>query len=163
MAMRNGRLSLSVLDDRGGGGTFLAHVKVDDSLTIANAYAAITAFKTLMLTVSNAGVKVGEFALINEAVLTAAGSDSNVGAGAVFDFSNATDPSTYGQFIPSFLASLISADGTIDITAGANATFVTDMIGAVLGGTYTNTRYVSNGAGLDAFLSNRKRKKRVRP
>lgn len=163
MALVPARLSLSVTDDRGGGGTFLTHVNADDTLTIAAAATAIGTLATLLGTVSNAGIKVGEFALIDVGVAADPGADSNVGAGAVFDFSNTVNPATFGQFVPSFLPSLISADGTIDITTGASAAFVAAMIGAVLGGRYTNNSYVANNAGLDAFLTNRKRRKRVRP
>jgi hypothetical protein len=165
MAIVPARISLSVYDDRGGGGTFLVHVLVDDTQTLAAANTAVAALATILATVSTAGVKLGELSLIN---LAAAGepagfADSNIGAGAVVDFSNASNPSTYGLYVPSFLDSLIATDGTIDITAGATAAFVASMIGAVLGGHYANAQYIANLAGLDAFLSNRKRKRRIRP
>lgn len=163
MANVNARASLSVMDDRGGGGTFLVHLLVPDTVTLASASTELGTLATLLATVSNCGIKVGEFTVIDESVAAAAGSDSNVGAGAVFDFSNVTNPSTFGLFVPSFLSSLIESNGTIDITAGAPAAFVAAMVGAVLGGRYTNAQYVANGAGLDAFLSNRKRRKRLRP
>ncbi len=162
MAIVDGRLSLSVVDVRGGRSTFLTHVRVSDALTIANANTAIADLATLYATVGNGGIERGTFALVNDAVATSPGSDADVAAGAVFDFSNATNPSTYGQFIPSFLDSLILPGGFIDITAGANAGFVTAMIGAVLGGNYCNAQYIANAAGLDAFLSSRKRRKRIR-
>lgn len=165
MAIVPARISLSLYDDRGGGGTFLTHVLASDALTLANANAAIADTATAFSTVSTAGIKDGSFSLVNLAVANepAGYADSNIGAGAVFDFSNGSFPTTFGLNVPSFLDSLILPNGTIDITAGASAAFVATMIGAVLGGHYASAAYLANLAGLDAFLSNRKRKRRVRP
>ena len=163
MAIVPARISLALTDTRGGGGTFLTHVLASDALTIANAASAIAATATAFRTVSSAGIKQGEFTLIDTAVAVDPLSDADVSAGAVFDFSNASNPSTYGLFVGSFLDSLIESNGTIDITSGASAAFVATMIGAVLGGHYANAQYVANLAGLDAFLSSRKRRKRLRP
>jgi len=163
MATVPARISLSLTDSRGGGGTFLTHVLCSDALTIANANSAIADTATAFSTVSNAGIKSGEFSLINTAVAADPGSDADVSSGAVFDFSNAANPTTYGLFVGSFLDSLIESNGTIDISAGAPAAFVATMIGAVLGGHYASAQYIANLAGLDAFLSSRKRKRRLRP
>lgn len=163
MANVEGRISLQVDDDRGGGGTFLVHVLVPEAETLTAANTAMASLATLLATVSNAGIKQAEFSVVNRAVSSAAGSDSNVGAGAVFDFSNGANPSTYGLFVPSFLSTLIESNGTIDITGTDQAAFIAALVGAVMGGTYTNAQYIPNLAGLDAFLSNRKRRKRVRP
>jgi len=162
MAVRTGRISLSMVDTRGGRGTLLTHLTVDDTNTLSSAYAAIATFATLAGTVSDAGIEHGTFSLINKAVATDPASDADVAAGAVFDFSNAVNSSIYGQYVPSFLDSLILPGGHIDITTGASAAYITALTGAVLGGNYTNPVFVSNDAGLDAFLSNRKRSKRVR-
>lgn len=162
MASVRGRLSLSMIDARGGRSTMLAHINASDALTIANANTAIATFATLAGTVSTAGIEQGTFTLVNTDVASAPTSDADVASGAVFDFSNAANPSVYGQFVPSFLDSLILPGGFIDISAGANAAFVAAMTGGVLGGCYANTAYVCNAAGLDAFLSSRKRRKRIR-
>lgn len=162
MAIRDARLSLAVKDNIGGRSTFLTHITVDDTLTIANAHTAIGTLATLLATVSDAGIVDGTFTLVNTAVAAAPGADADVFAGAVFDFSNATNPTTYGQYVPSFLDSLVSPGGHISIAAGAPQAFVNALIGAVLGGRYANGAYVANAAGLDAFLSNRKRTKRIR-
>lgn len=163
MAIVPARISLQLVDSRGGGGTFLTHLLCSDALTIANAASAIAATATAFSTVSDAGIKQGEFSLIDTSVAAEPGADADISAGAVFDFSNASNPSTSGLFVGSFLDSLIESNGTIDITSGASAAFVATMIGAVLGGHYANAQYVANLAGLDAFLSSRKRKRRVRP
>jgi hypothetical protein len=149
-------------DGRGGKSTLLTHVTVDDTLTIANAYAAVQTFATLAETVSDAQIEHGTFSLINYAVAAAGAADADVAAGAVFDFANAADATVYGQYVPSFLDSLIDAGGHINIGAGAPQAYVAALVGAVLGGRYTNPRFIANSAGLDAFLSNRKRRKRVR-
>ena len=164
MAIVPARMSLSLYDDRGGGGTFLAHAAVDDTSTLADANTALQTLATALHTVSTAGIKQGEFTLLNGGVAIAAGSDSNISAGAVIDFSNAAlAPRTYGMNVPSFLDSLIAADGSVSITTGATAAFVTSMLDAVLGGTLTDADYLDLVAGLDAFLSDRKRKRRIRP
>jgi hypothetical protein len=164
MASVPARLSLQLTDSRGGGGTFLAHASVDDASTLADANTALGSFATMFRTVSNAGIKDGTFTLLNSAVAVDAGASSDISAGAVFDFSNAALlPRTYGQLIPSFLPSLIESNGTIDITATVQAAFVASMLGTVLGGSYTDSDYLDLVDGLDAFLSSRKRRRRLRP
>src|SRR5258708_4771314 len=153
MATVPARISLSLTDSRGGGGTFLTHLLASDTLTLANADAAIAATATAFSTVSNAGIKEGQFTLINRAVAVDPSSDADIAAGAVFDFSNASNATTYGLYVGSFLDSLIESNGTINIAAGAPAAFIATMIGAVLGGNYANAAFVANLAGLDAFLS----------
>lgn len=163
MANVEGRISLSVTDDRGGGGTFLVHVLVPEAQTLTAANTAIGNLATLLATVSDVGIKEASFSLVETDADVAAGTDSNVGAGAVFDFNNSANPSTYGLFIPSFKPALISPDGSIDITGTEMAAFGAALTGAVMGGTYTNAQYIPNHEPLDAFLSNRKRKRRLRP
>ena len=164
MAIKLARLSLQLTDARGGGGTFLVHAAVDDTSTLAAANTALATLATAFSTVSTAGIKQGEFTLINKAIAAAPGADADISAGAVFDFSNAAlAPRTYGQNVPSFLDSLIESNGTIDITATVQAAFVASMLDAVLGGTYTDADYLDLVEGLDAFLSSRKRRRRLRP
>jgi len=157
-------MSLQLNDSRGGGGTFLVHAAVSDGSTLAQAGTALGTLATALATVSSAGIKQGEFSLINKAIATAPGVDADISSGAVFDFSNAAlAPKTYGQLVPSFLDSLIASNGTIDITATVQAAFVSSMLAAVLGGTYTDSDYLDLVEGLDAFLSSRKRRRRLRP
>jgi hypothetical protein len=163
MANVDGRLSLSVYDDVGGGGTFLTHVQVPDSGTFAQAITALGALKTLYLTVGGAGIKEATFSIVDKALASTPVTTDRTGSGAVFDFNAGSPGITYGQWIPSFLPSLVLPNGTIDITATVQAAFVTAMTGAVLGGVYTNAAYANLTAGLDAFSSNRKRVKRIRP
>jgi hypothetical protein len=164
MAIKPARFSLQLTDKRGGGGTFLVHAAVDDGSTLVGVNLALATLATAFSTVSTAGIKAGEFTLVNKAIATDPGSDADIAAGAVFDFSNAAlTPRTYGQNVPSFLDSLIESNGTIDITATVQAAFVTSMLAAVLGGTYTDSEYLDLVEGLDAFLSNRKRRRRLRP
>lgn len=163
--MATGRISIQLYDDRGGGGTFLVHCNVSDAVTVTGLNAAIAAVVAALATVSTAGVKVGEFSLINSAVAgePSGFADSNISAGAVFDFANASNPTTYGLNVPSFLDSLISPDGTIDVTATVQAAFAASMIGSGIGVTPANSQWIANSAVLAAFLSDRKRKRRLRP
>jgi hypothetical protein len=163
MANVNGRLSLSLYDGQGGGGTFLTHVTVPDTGTFANAITALGALKTLYLTVGGAGIKQAEFSIIDKSLASSPADSNRIGSGAVFDFSAGSPVTTYGELIPQFLPALVASDGSIDITATVQAAFVTSLTGAVMGGTYTNAAYASLIAGLDAFPTNRKRKRRVRP
>jgi len=164
MAIVPARMSLSLTDSRGGGGTFLAHALVSDASTLAQADTALATLATALGTVSTAGIKQGEFSLINRDIATDPGADSDISSGAVFDFSNAAlAPRTYGLNVPSFLDSLIAADGSIDVTSGASAAFAASILAAVLGGGITDSSYLDLVDILDAFLSSRKRRKRVRP
>jgi len=163
MANVDGRLSLSVYDDVGGGGTFLSHVVVPDTGTFADAITALGTLKTLYLTVGGAGIKEATFSIVDKALASTPVTTDRTGAGAVFNFAAGSPATTYGQWIPAFLPSLVLPNGTIDITATVQAAFVTALTGAVLGGRYTNAAYANLNTGLDAFSSNRKRIKRIRP
>lgn len=164
MATVPARLSLSLTDTRGGGGTFLTHALVSDASTLAQANTALATLATAFGTVSTAGIKEGQFTLIDKTIATDPGSDADISAGAVFDFSNAAlTPRTYGLNVPSFLDSLIETNGTIDITATVQAAFIASILAAVLGGGTTDANYLDLVDGIDAFLSSRKRKRRLRP
>lgn len=167
MAIVPARLSLELYDSQGGGGTALAHAAVSDASTLAAANAALATFKTAFQTVSNAGIKQATFTLLNGAVAAAPDDStypSDIGYGAVFDFSNAAlTPRTYGMLVPSFLRNLVESNGTIDITTGVPAAFVASMLDAVLGGTFTDADFLDLVEGLDAFRTNRKLRRRLRP
>jgi hypothetical protein len=156
MAARNGRISLSIYDRNGGSGNFLTHVSVDDAQTIAQAYTALATVSTLYATVADGGIKEASFSLVNRAVAADPASDANVGVGAVVDFNNAADPTINGVWIPSFLDTLLGPGRDIDLSSGATAAFVTAMIGAILGGHYTNGAGIANAAATRAFRTNRK-------
>lgn len=159
MANVNGRISLSVYDANGGKGNFLTHVLVPEAQTLTQAAAAITLTATAFKNVSSAGIKDGKFSLISTADARVPQADASIPSGAVFDFNNATDPSLYGQWIPSFLDALLGPGRSIDISAGVQAAFVASLVGAIMGGNYTNTRYIANAAGTKAFRSARKLRK----
>lgn len=161
MAVQKARISLAMYDNEGNRSTFLVHANVSDALTIANAKAAIDSLSTLVQTVSDGGVHHGTFSLVSLGAAAGPGADADVSSGAVFDFASA-DASIYGQYIPSFLDSLVSAGGHINVAGTTQAAFVSALIGAVLGGNYANARYINLSAGTDAFLSNRKRTRRIR-
>lgn len=164
MAIVPARISLELTDSRGGGGTFLLHATVSDASTLAAANTAVATAATMFRTVSNAGIKAGSLTLLNSAVAVDADAGSDISSGAVFDFANAALlPRTYGQLIGSFLPSLIEPDGTINIASTVQAAFVTSMLDAVLGGGYTDAEFLDLTDGLDAFLSSRKRRRRLRP
>jgi hypothetical protein len=163
LANVDGRLSLSVYDGVGGGGTFLTHVQVPDTGTFADAVTALGTLKTLYLTVGSGGIKEATFSIIDKALASSPVASTSTGYGAVFDFAAGSPATTYGEWVPAFLPSLVLPNGTIDITATVQAAFVTALTGAVLGGRYTNSAYANLNTGLDAFSTNRKRIKRIRP
>lgn len=164
MAIVPVRLSLQLYDAFGGGGTALAHAAVSDASTLAQANTALALFATNFLTVSNAGIKEGTFTVLNKAVAADPDPTADIGFGAVIDFSNAELISrTYGMLISSFLQSLVESNGTIDITSGAVADFIAYLLDAVLGGTFTDSGYSDLTGGLDAFRTNRKLRRRLRP
>jgi len=164
MAMVPARMSLALTDSRGGGGNFLLHALVSDASTLAQANTALGTLATAFSTVSTAGVKEGQFTLINKTIAADPASDADISAGAVFDFSDAAlAPRTFGLLVPSFLDSLVESNGTIDITATVQAAFINSILAAWLGGTATNASYLDLVEGLDAFLSSRKRRRRLRP
>ena len=164
MAIVPARMSLSLTDTRGGGGTFLLHALVSDASTLAQANTALATLATAFSTVSTAGIKEGQFTLLNKDIAADPASDADISSGAVFDFSNAAiTPRTYGLNVPSFLDSLIETNGTIDITASVQAAFTASILGAILGGGATDASYLDLVEGLDAFQSSRKRRRRLRP
>jgi hypothetical protein len=163
MADQIGRLQLSVYDMQGNKGSWLTHLHFDDGQTAAQLNAIIATFATALRTVSTAGITVGSFDVVNRGIAVAPAADANLPSGATFDFSNAANPSVYGNFVPSFLDSLVSAGGHIDITTGAALAWANLMIDSAASGYKpSNTQYVANLAALNAFRSDRKRKHRVR-
>jgi hypothetical protein len=163
MATQHGRFSLSLYDDSGGGGTFLTHVNFDDTLTLAGAVTALGAYKTLYQTVGNAGIKSASFSIFDESLAASPATTDRIGAGGVFDFGAGTPSRTYGQWVAALKPALVLPNGTIDITAGVPLAFVNSLLAAVLGGNYANAAYANLATATDAFSSNRKRFKRVRP
>lgn len=150
------RLSVSMYDAVGGKSTFLAHAFIDSTLTIATATAALGTLATNLATVSNGGIKEASLSIIDTAVAAAPGTGANTTLVGNIGYLTAGSPSRFGQSVPSYLESLISADGTIDLTAGANAAWVAYMVGAVLGGHFTNNAYVNYASGKNGFRSGRK-------
>jgi hypothetical protein len=167
MAIVPARIGLELYDSKGGGGTFLLHASVSDASTLSGANTAVATAATMLRTVSNAGIKQGNFTLLNKAVAVAPDDttyQSDIGFGAVFNFSNADLISrTYGQLVSSFLPNLVESNGSIDITATVQAAFIVSMLDAVLGGNYTDSGYSDLTGGLDAFRTNRKLRRRLRP
>lgn len=164
MAIVPARLSLELYDAQGAGGTFLVHMAVDDTSTLAEANTAIGSFKTAFQTVSNAGIKRGQFTLLNKAVAADPDPSSVIGVGAVYNFSNAAlAPQTAGILIPSYLDSLVEPNGSINIAGTVQAAFIASVLDAYLGGTVTDAAYLDLVEGIDAFRTNRKRRLRLRP
>ncbi len=163
MAAAVGRLQISVYDNQGNKGSWLTHVNFDDGQTAAQLSAEIATFATALRTVSTAGISVGSFDVVNRAIAVAPAADANLPSGATFDFTNASNPSLYGNFIPSFLDSLVAVGGHIDLTAGPALAWANLMVNSAAG-PYgpSNTQYIANLAALNAFRSDRKRRRRVR-
>jgi len=156
MANVNGRISLGVYDANGGRSNFLTHVVVSDAQTLANAVTGLATVATLFGTVSDGGIRDATFSLVSEAVAANPGADADVGSGAVFDFSNTADGTINGIWIPSFLDSLKGPGKAIDITGTVQAAFVSAMVGAIMGGRYTNGANIPNAVGTKAFRASRK-------
>ena len=150
------RLSVSMYDAVGGKSTFLTHAFVDSAQTIAQAVTALGTLNTNLATLSNGGVREATFSIVDTAVAAAPGAGANTTLVGNLGYLTAGSPSRFGQSVPSFLESLISADGTIDMTSGAVATWVTYMLGAVFGGHFTNNAYVAYNAAKNGFRSGRK-------
>lgn len=150
------RLSLSMNDAVGGKSTFLAHAFIDSSQTIANAVTALGTLATNIATISNGGIKEATLSIIDTAVAANPGSGANTTLVGNLGYLVAGSPSRFGSSVPSFLESLISVDGTIDMTTGAVATWVAYQLGAVLGGHFTNNAYVAYNAAKNGFRSGRK-------
>lgn len=164
MAIVPARMSLELYDAFGGGGVATQSLIVSDVSTLAAANTALALFATNFQTISNAGIKGGTFTLLNNAVAVAPGATSDIGFGAVIDFLDAAlDPRVYGLLISSFLQSLVDSNGTIDITSGPVADFITYMLTEPLGGSFTDSKFLDLTAGLDAFRTNRKLRRRLRP
>src|SRR5690348_12510712 len=162
MAAAIGRLQLSVYDDKGNKGSVLSHLNVDDGQTLAAVATAIGAYATAFSAISTAGIEKGSFTLVDFAPAANPGADAYLPEGAVFDFDNASNPTIFGQYVPSFLDSLSGSGGHIDITGTEVAAWGSLLTGAVLGGHYASPDYRNNRALVDAFLSARKRSRRVR-
>lgn len=163
MANALGRLQLSVYDNNGNKGSILSHLNFDDAQTVAQLNTEIAAYATAFGNVSTAGIKAGSFDVVNKAVARAPLTDANLPTGMVFDFNNLTDPTIYGQYVPSRLDSLVLTGGTIDLTNAAVIAWVNLLINSTAGPyNFANTHYVNNNALTKAFRSDRKRSRSTR-
>jgi|SRR5579872_604785 len=149
------RLSVSMYDSHGGRSTFLAHALIDDAQTVAQATTALATLATNLQTLSNGGITEASLSILDTGVAVAPASTANVDLGGNLGFTVAGSPSRFGQFVPSFLPALINADGTIDMTSGAVATWVTYALGGVLGGHMGNNAYVAYAAAKNGFRTGR--------
>lgn len=150
------RLSLSMYDGKGGKNTLLLHAFIDSAQTVANAVTALGTLATNVAGVSNAGISEASLSIINTAVAAAPTGTPNTALVGNLGYLTSGSPSRFGQSVPSYLESLISADGTIDMTVGATDTWVSYILGAVLGGHFTNNAYVNYSARKNGFRSGRK-------
>lgn len=150
------RLSVSMYDSVGGKSTFLSHAFIDSTQTIAAAVAALATLTTNLATISNGGIKEASLSIIDTSVATSPGSGANTTLVGNLGYLTAGSPSRFGTSVPSYLESLISVDGTIDMTSGATATWVAYYLAAVLGGHFTNAAYVNFSAAKNGFRSGRK-------
>jgi hypothetical protein len=152
MATVKVRQSVSMYDGKGGRSTFLAHANVVDTTTLASASTGLATLATNLATISNGGISEASFSIIDLGVAAAPSGTPNVSLVGNLGYLTAGGPSRFGQAVPSFLESLISADGTIDMTAGAVATWVT----YVLAQGFANNAYVAYSAPKNGFRSGRK-------
>jgi hypothetical protein len=150
------RLSVSMNDAVGGKSTLLLHAFIDSAQTVAQAVTALGTLATNLATISNGGIKEASLSIVDTAVAAAPGAGANVSLVGNLGFLTAGSPSRFGQSVPSYLESLIGADGTIDMTAGATAAWSTYILAAVLGGHFTNNAYVNYSAHSNGFRSGRK-------
>lgn len=165
MANKEARFSLSVYDGIGGGGTFLVHALVPEAGTLTQAETALGTIASAFTAVSGLGIKESSFSFNSLLEVTPVTGNPNAGSGAVFDYNNASNATINGLWVPGYDPANVLPNGTIDITADPALTFsaVFNHTGAPMGGTYTNAQYISNNDAVDAFYTNRKRKKRIRP
>jgi hypothetical protein len=152
MANVQARLSVSMYDGKGGKATFLAHQNIVDTTTLATANADLATLATNIATVSNGGIAEATFTVINRAVAADPTGTPNVTLVGNLGYTVAGSPSRFGQSVPSYLESLISADGTIDMTAGATATWAAFVIAQA----YANNAFVAYNAVKNGFRSGRK-------
>jgi len=152
MANVQARLSVSMYDGKGGRSTFLAHQNIVDTTTLATASTDLATLCTNIATLSNGGISQAEFTVINRAVAAAPSGTPNTTLVGNLGYTVAGNTSRFGQAVPSFLESLINADGTIDMTSGAVATWVTYVLAQGFG----NPAYVAFNAAKNGFRSGRK-------
>lgn len=165
MANKEARFSLSVYDLIGGGGTFLVHALVPEAATLTQAESTLGVIASAFTAVSGLGIKEASFGFNSLLETTPVTGNPNAGAGAVFDFNNAANATIFGLWVPGYDPTNVLPNGTIDVTVDPALTFsaVFNHTGAPMGGVYTNAQYIANNNVVDAFYTNRKRKKRLRP
>jgi hypothetical protein len=152
MANVKARLSVSMYDGKGGKATFLAHQNIVDTTTLATANTDLVTLATNLATISNGGISEASFSLINTGVAAAPTGTPNVTLVGNLGYLVSGSTSRFGQSVPSYLESLISVDGNIDMTAGATATWAAFVIAQG----YANNAYAAYTAAKNGFRSGRK-------
>lgn len=158
------RFSATLVDELGTEAAKLSYLLADPAQTITQVFTAYDAWVAALDTLTDGQIVRGRVDLI--AALPSGLKAGPVVGGRIeqtgnFGFSVAGTSHRYNDVVPSEANSTISG-GKISLGSGsAGAAWQTLLIGAVLGGHYTNATSQDLAAAIDAFLSFRKRRRQL--
>jgi len=157
------RFSANVVDSEGKKGSVLSHAYVDDASTIAQINTALTAYLAALYPCTDAGISEGSVTVLSGNVLstypvTASGEELEDTGN--LDFAVATVPYHWGLTILALKPSVLTGD---QITTGSPpiSTLSSLMVGAVLGGHYTDRSARNLTALAYSFQGNRKHRRKL--
>ena len=156
------RFSASVRDADGVKGNALSHLFIDGAQTVTQVKAALAAWESALDAISG-----GKIASVSATISPAtAGTDkgaavagSEVQEVGMFDFGQAGLPYVYGEGVPAFLETLVTAGGQINEADPGVAAWVALLTGAVLGGSYTGYSTAGLTALVRTFRATRKHRR----
>lgn len=155
--------SYRILDELGIEATCLLYVHYDPATTIANIVAEYQSTSLLLDAIIGGQVLPGTCRIEidpDAGVKASPDAGSRVEQTAVFDFSNNVTSRKWGDAVPSFSNSKITA-GKINIADTDVVAWTTNLTSAVTTGHYSNNAFQQLVAVTDAFLSFRKRRKQL--
>lgn len=155
--MPSATISFSIRDGLGTTATALFYATVDDTATVADLDAEVTALAALVDALIDGQIVASHVSLNGGPIGGAPAAASRVEQGVLIDFKNGAGK-RWGEFIPSL------ADA--HITAGKPATgpvdaLATHMLAGVSGITYATSQYGDLGAVSSAVISFRKRRRQL--
>lgn len=163
MALVQARLQASFQDSAGLRASFEQPLLIDDTTAISALPAAWTAFLAAIEPVTDGKIIHGAWAITMPASSTAGrpASDSNIQQTGIYTYANAIAPDLYGVDTPTLTDTVLTTDKTrIDTGNTSVIAWNAYLLGAVLGGNFTNRAYqvlTSRTGTLKGFRKYRKR------
>lgn len=159
MATQFGQVQWTIIDDVGVRVAVEQNVSIDDTKTVADVYTDIGALQAVLSALTNGGFVRQHLTLVIPnfgGVSSTPTPDADGEEGAMWDFTNAVTPYSYGFRVPAYKSAILSG-GKVNPSNTDVSNFEAAWTTAATNGTQpVNREYRNLAAVRETFLSNRK-------